>query len=28
MRGGQPALTAGTMPIDRVTGYVEPTYRM
>lgn len=28
MRGGQPALTAGTMTTDRVTGYVEPTYRM
>jgi hypothetical protein len=28
MRGGQPTLTAGTMTTDRVTGYVEPTYRM
>lgn len=28
MRGGQPALTAGTMTTDRVTGYVEPTYRI
>lgn len=28
MRGGQPALTAGTMTTDRVTGYVKPTYRI
>jgi hypothetical protein len=28
MRGGQPALTAGTVVTDRVTGYVEPIYRI